>query len=169
MTTEEFLEQSRIAGEENVEQYKYVLGEFQYGLLFYYFGNVDQISHMMWRSLDPEHPAYDEETDAPFADVIPSLYRGLDAIVGYTVEQMREGDLLVVMSDHGFTSWRRAFHLNAWLHENDFLAVRDPDMEDDPGIFANVDWTETQAYGVGSQRALHQPSRPREIRYRERQ
>ena len=149
LTTEEFLEQSRIAGEENVEQYKYVLGEFQYGLLFYYFGNVDQISHMMWRSLDPEHPAYDEETDAPFADVIPSLYRGLDAIVGYTVEQMREGDLLVVMSDHGFTSWRRAFHLNAWLHENDFLAVRDPDMEDDPGIFANVDWTETQAYGVG--------------------
>ena len=149
LTPEEFLDQARIAREENVEQYKHVLDDFQDGLLFYYFGHVDQTSHMMWRSLDPKHPAYDEATDAPFADVIPSLYEGLDAIVGYTVEHMREGDLLVVMSDHGFTSWRRAFHLNAWLHENGFLAVRDPDMEDDPGIFANVDWTGTQAYGVG--------------------
>jgi len=149
LTPEEFLSQASIAAEENVEQYQHVLEDFENGLLFYYFGDVDQVSHMMWRSLDPQHPAYDEETDPAFAHVIPDLYEGLDAIVGYTVDHMREGDLLVVMSDHGFTSWRRAFHLNAWLHQNGFLAVRDPDREDDPGIFANVDWTGTQAYGVG--------------------
>ena len=149
LTAEEFLDQSRIAGTENIEQYKWVLDQFRDGLLFYYFGNVDQISHMMWRSRDPDHPAYDAEKDARFSGVIDELYRGLDEIVGYTLERMNDDDLLVVMSDHGFSSWRRSFHLNAWLHENGFLAVRDPNMEDDPGIFANVDWTGTQAYGIG--------------------
>jgi len=149
LTAEEFLVQARMAGEENIEQYKYVLEGFGDGLLFYYFGNVDQVSHMMWRSRDPEHPAYGAEKDARFAGVIDELYQELDGIVGYTVERLRDGDLLVVMSDHGFTSWRRVFSLHAWLHQNGFLAVRDPDMEDDPGIFANVDWTGTQAYAVG--------------------
>ena len=57
-TREEFLSQGRIAGEEIVEQYGYVLDQFQEGLLFYYFGNLDQVSHLMWRAMDPEHPAY---------------------------------------------------------------------------------------------------------------
>ena len=30
-------------------------------------------------------------------------------------------DLLVVMSDHGFASWRRAFNLNSWLRDNGYL------------------------------------------------
>jgi predicted AlkP superfamily phosphohydrolase/phosphomutase len=148
-TVDEFLTQTRIAGKEIVEQYEYVLDQFRNGLLFYYFGNVDQISHMMWRGRDPEHPAYDAERDARFAPLIDELYQELDGIVGYTLERMNDDDLLVVMSDHGFTSLRREFHLNAWLHKNGFLTVRDPNMEDDPGIFSNVDWTGTEAYGVG--------------------
>jgi predicted AlkP superfamily phosphohydrolase/phosphomutase len=53
------------------------------------------------------------------------------------------------MSDHGFTSWRRAFHLNAWLREQGYLVVRDPYLRDDPGMFLNVDWARTRAYGLG--------------------
>jgi predicted AlkP superfamily phosphohydrolase/phosphomutase len=53
------------------------------------------------------------------------------------------------MSDHGFASWRRSFHLNAWLKEKGYLVVNDPGMEDDPGLFVNVDWAHTRAYGVG--------------------
>jgi predicted AlkP superfamily phosphohydrolase/phosphomutase len=53
------------------------------------------------------------------------------------------------MSDHGFTSWRRTFHLNAWLREKGYLVVKDPNLEKDPGLFANVDWSHTRAYGLG--------------------
>ena len=151
-TAEEFLEQAEIAGREIVEQYHYVLDQFDEGLLFYYTGNVDQISHIMWHTLDPDHPAYDPEADAKYADLIPSLYEGLDDILGYTLEHIESrGDdtTVIVMSDHGFTSYRRAFHLNAWLAEKGFLVVKDPDMENDPGLFVNVDWEHTQAYGVG--------------------
>jgi predicted AlkP superfamily phosphohydrolase/phosphomutase len=149
LAPEEFLAQARAAGRETIEQWDYFLERFEGGLLFYYFGNLDQVSHMMWRSMDPDHPAYDAKQDARFADVIPSLYVELDALVGRTLERLGKDTTLVVMSDHGFTSWRRSFHLNAWLRQNGFLAVRDPDLRRDPGLFENVDWPGTRAYGLG--------------------
>ena len=149
LTAEEFLEQARIAGDENRKQFKYVLDRFDDGLLFYYFGNVDQVSHMMWRPMDPQHPAYDPEHDVQHAQVVEELYAGLDAIVGDTLARLGEDDLLVVMSDHGFTSWRRSFHLNSWLRDNGYLALLNPHRKDDPGFFGNVDWARTRAYALG--------------------
>ena len=161
-TPAEFLAQAKIAGEEVSEQYGYVLDQYLEqpgGLLFYYFGNVDQIGHVRWRSRDPDHPAYDPEVDAADADLIPSLYEGLDAIVGQTLDRLEaeaglgdgggEEPLLIVMSDHGFASWRRAFHLNAWLLEKGYLAAKSPDPYADRGFLANVDWERTRAYGIG--------------------
>ena len=149
LTVDEFLAQAEIAGREIREQYAYVLGQFDEGLLFYYTGNVDQVSHVMWKTLDPDHPNYDPETDPQYEDLIPSLYVGLDEMVGETLENMDEETMLIVMSDHGFASWRRSFHLNAWLKEKGYLTVKDPDMKTDPGLFVNVDWTQTRAYALG--------------------
>ena len=149
LTDTEFLAQARLAADENRRQYRYVLDRFDDGLLFYYFGNVDQVSHMMWRARDPQHPAYNAVTDSPNATVVDELYRGLDAIVTDTLATLGPDDLLVVMSDHGFTSWRRAFHLNSWLRDNGYLMLVDPNRRDDPGFFGNVDWARTRAYAVG--------------------
>ena len=96
-----------------------------------------------------EHPAYDATRDAPNAAVVEQLYEGLDAVVSETLARLGPDDLLVVMSDHGFTSWRRAFHLNSWLRDEGYLALQDPAREDDPGFFGNVDWTRTRAYALG--------------------
>ncbi len=149
LTDAEFLAQARLAADENRRQYRYVLDRFDDGLLFYYFGNVDQVSHMMWRARDPQHPAYSAVTDSPNATVVDELYRGLDAIVTDTLATLGPDDLLVVMSDHGFTSWRRAFHLNSWLRDHGYLTLVDPNRRDDPGFFGNVDWARTRAYAVG--------------------
>lgn len=149
LTRAEFLEQARLAGEENLRQYRYVLDGFSGGFLFYYFGNVDQVSHMMWRARDPDHPAYDPLTDPATAAVVDELYQGLDTIVGDSLAKLGPDDLLVVMSDHGFTSWRRAFHLNSWLRDQGYLALVDATRRDDPGFFGNVDWTRTRAYALG--------------------
>jgi predicted AlkP superfamily phosphohydrolase/phosphomutase len=149
LTDAEFLAQAKIAGDENRTQYRHVLNRFQAGFLFYYFGNVDQVSHMMWRARDPEHPAYDPAKDAPNAAVVEELYTGLDAIVSDTLDRLGPDDLLVVMSDHGFTSWRRAMHLNSWLRDNGYIVLNDPGRADDPGFFGNVDWSKTRAYALG--------------------
>ena len=149
LTEAEFLAQAKIAGDENRAQYKYVLDSFQDGFLFYYFGNVDQVSHMMWRARDPGHPAYDPVKDTPNAAVVEHLYQELDRIVSDTLERLGPDDLLVVMSDHGFTSWRRAMHLNSWLRDNGYITLTDPARKDDPGFFGNVDWSKTRAYALG--------------------
>ena len=162
-TPNEFLAQAKIAGDEVIEQYGYVLDRYLEqpgGLLFYYFGNVDLIGHVRWRSRDSDHPAYDPEVDTAHADLIPTLYEGLDAIVGRTLDRLEadaglgagegEDPLLIVMSDHGFASWRRAFHLNAWLLERGYLAARRPDpYADQRDFLLNVDWENTRAYGIG--------------------
>ncbi|MEZ5284054.1 MAG: alkaline phosphatase family protein [Vicinamibacterales bacterium] len=149
LSEDEFLQQARLAGDEVLRQYDVVLNGFTGGFLFYYFGNVDQVSHMLWRARDPGHPAYDPARDARHAHVVEDLYRGLDAVVARTLERLGPDDLLVIMSDHGFTSWRRSFNLNSWLRDQGYLTVRDPNLADDPGLFTNVDWTKTRAYGLG--------------------
>jgi len=149
---DQFLEQARIAGREVIDQYEHVLGEFldsEAGFLFYYFGNPDQVSHVMWAAMDPTHPAYDEEIYGRHADLIPSIYEELDGVVGRTLDAKGDDALLVVMSDHGFSSWRRSFNLNSWLVENGYLVLRDPTLEQDPGFFRNVDWSRSRAYGMG--------------------
>ena len=147
-TAAEFERQAQIAGDEVLRQYAYVLDRFQGGLLFYYFGNGDQVSHMLWRAMDPGHPAY-KPADAAFADTVKKIYEQFDRIVGETLPRVEGGATLVVMSDHGFTSWRRVFHLNSWLRDEGYLTARDPHRKDDPGLYANVDWTRTRAYGLG--------------------
>jgi hypothetical protein len=72
----------------------------------------------------------------------------MDAMVGQVLDHMGDDALLIVMSDHGFTSWRRVFHLNAWLHQNGYLAVKDESLPEVDGLL-NVDWSRTRAYGIG--------------------
>ncbi len=62
-------------------------------------------------------------------------------------------DLLVVMSDHGFTSWRRAFHLNSWLRDNGYLALLDPNRRGRSGLLR-------QRRLVAHARVCARPERP---------
>ena len=149
LTVAEFLQQADLAGEEVERQYLHVLDEFDRGFLFYYFGGVDQVSHMLWHAMDPEHPAHDPERDRPYADVIERLYVDMDAIVARTLPRLRTGDLLVVMSDHGFVSWRRSFNLNSWLREHGYLHLRPARRTGGRGSFEDIDWSRTRAYGLG--------------------
>jgi predicted AlkP superfamily phosphohydrolase/phosphomutase len=147
LDVDEFLAQAKIAGDENIAQYEFILDEFDGGMLFHYFGNTDLVGHIIWRAMDPDHPAYVSEEDAPYAEVMPELYEKMDRVVGHTLENMPQDTLLVVMSDHGFSPWRRAFHLNTWLEENGYLVRKKPGQAGD--YYSNVDWSRTRAYGLG--------------------
>ena len=150
-TYDEYLAQAALAAGEIRRQYERLLAEFEDGLLFNYFGFLDQVSHIMWRAMDPQHPAYDEARDGPYAHVIEELYVEADEIVGETLARLDElggSGTLVVMSDHGFTSWRRSFSVNTWLEQKGYLAVRDRNRRD-LDFLQNVDWERTQAYALG--------------------
>ncbi|MBI4166150.1 MAG: alkaline phosphatase family protein, partial [Acidobacteria bacterium] len=87
-------------------------------LLVSVFTATDSVSHMFYRLLDPEHPRYDPELAARHGDAIQQSYMRMDRIVGEVLAAMRPGGTLLIVSDHGFHSWRKGFNTNTWLVEN---------------------------------------------------
>ena len=56
---------------------------------------------------------------------IDDAYRRCDAVVGKALEYADDQTLVIALSDHGFNSFRRGVHLNTWLHDHGFLALKD--------------------------------------------
>ncbi|MBI5410327.1 MAG: alkaline phosphatase family protein [Nitrospirae bacterium] len=128
------------------------LNRFQEGLLAAAFFSTDRIQHIFWVTKDPQHPLYDKAYAEKYGRVIDDYYRKMDGILGEVMKQVDESTALMVFSDHGFASFRRAVHLNSWLAQNGFMKLTRQVSKDDKeggGLFQYVDWKNTQAYALG--------------------
>lgn len=119
----------------------------QSNLITSVFVQTDRVSHMFYRGIDPEHRLY-EKTSAVGRDAIAWSYREADRILGKVMQKMEEHDRLIVISDHGFSPYRWSVHLNKWLLDNGYLALKQGSSESGIG-FASVDWSKTRAYALG--------------------
>ncbi|MGH7475323.1 MAG: alkaline phosphatase family protein [Longimicrobiales bacterium] len=130
------------------------------GSLVCVFDATDRIQHMFWRYLETDHPALRAGAGpvsnaqggiaepAPHRDAIERLYAHNDALVGLTLDRMQADDVLMVLSDHGFTSFRRGVNLNQWLLQNGYLTLRDG-ADGSAQWLREVDWSRTRAYMLG--------------------
>jgi predicted AlkP superfamily phosphohydrolase/phosphomutase len=117
----------------------------------------DRVAHCFWRFLDPQHPAYDAAKAAQWAPAVDKTYARMDEIVGDAMKKLGPGDVLIVLSDHGFATWRRSVNYNTWLVQNGFMTLTggegkqaDLEMLFGQGEFwPNVDWSKTKAYAMG--------------------
>lgn len=118
---------------------------------------TDRVSHMMWRLIDPQHPMYDQELAAKYGDSIEKIYRRADDLVGKIQAKLPPGALFMVMSDHGFHSFRREVNLNTWLVQNGYMVFDGQETEKKTladlfgrgKFWEGVDWSKTKAYAVG--------------------
>jgi predicted AlkP superfamily phosphohydrolase/phosphomutase len=128
-------------------------------LVVHCFEFPDRVGHVFWRIMDPKHPAYDAALAQKWGGGLLESYKLMDAIVG---DAMRAADgskaALIVLSDHGFASFRKSVNYNTWLVQNGYLTLktgveakaRNLEMLFDQGQFwENVDWTKTRAYAMG--------------------
>jgi predicted AlkP superfamily phosphohydrolase/phosphomutase len=118
------------------------------GLCACVFDTTDRVQHMFWRYLEDDHPAARDVPRDQRPDVIPDLYRRMDVLVGRVMEQIEGDTLLLIVSDHGFKSFARCVNLNAWLHQNGYLALK-PGKAESGDWFEDVDWSRTRAYTMG--------------------
>jgi predicted AlkP superfamily phosphohydrolase/phosphomutase len=146
---DEFLSQVGVLKAERFAQFRAALAGFDRGFLFFYFGHTDQLAHIFWRDRDPGHPARDPDEARRYATVVEDSYVEMDGLVGDAMASLGDRDVLIVLSDHGFTSFRRGFNLNSWLFENGYLAVRDPARRGEISYLSGVDWSKTRAYALG--------------------
>ncbi|MFQ5352020.1 MAG: alkaline phosphatase family protein [Candidatus Binatia bacterium] len=113
------------------------------------FVETDRTSHMMYRLIDSAHPRYDAELASRHGDAILRTYRRMDEIVGKVMSRLGEQDTLIVMSDHGFHSWRRGFNVNTWLVQQGFMTLKNGAKYTDKKFLLDVDWSRTRAYAMG--------------------
>jgi len=114
---------------------------------------TDRIGHMFWRYRDPEHPMYDAEGAKLYGQALEQSYEKMDEIVGKVMPKIQENDLFIVMSDHGFETFRKGFNINTWLVRNGYAAVEGQDAPEtavgEKGFLMDFDWTRTRAYAIG--------------------
>jgi predicted AlkP superfamily phosphohydrolase/phosphomutase len=143
-----FLEQTYDIDRERQDMFFASLSRLKKGALVCVFDATDRIQHMFWRYLEAGHPADKAPADAPHRRAIEELYQHNDRLVGKAMEKLGPKDLLVVVSDHGFTSFRRGINLNAWLLANGYLVLK-PGTDGSTEWLRDVDWSQTRAYALG--------------------
>jgi predicted AlkP superfamily phosphohydrolase/phosphomutase len=125
-----------------------------YVQVFYF---TDRIGHLFWRFLDPSHPLYDAVLAARYGPEVLKAYQKMDEIVGKARALAGPDATFVVLSDHGFSSFRRGINLNTWLVRNGFMALKGQTEDlatleklfDTKDLLQNVDWKRTKAYALG--------------------
>jgi predicted AlkP superfamily phosphohydrolase/phosphomutase len=129
-------------------------------LLISAWTGTDRVGHMFWHHRDAKHPLYTEEGNKKYGRAVENTYSKMDSIVGKVMEKLSDDDLLLIVSDHGFHSFRRGFNVNTWLIRNGYLAVNgEPDSATATNtnrfLFKNPDgtggynWSKTKAYSIG--------------------
>jgi predicted AlkP superfamily phosphohydrolase/phosphomutase len=73
-------------------------------LFWLVFTFTDRYQHYLWKYTDKNHPMYDPVGGSEYGGQIEACYVQADTYLGEFVKRMRDDDLLVVMSDHGFGS-----------------------------------------------------------------
>lgn len=143
-TDEEFVRQADYVLQERLNLLNYALENYEDGLLFFYFSSTDLQSHMLWWNTDAKHPYRSAAEARKYFNHLQELYSRMDAVVGDLLKRYGEQAHIMIMSDHGFSNFRRQFNLNTWLRNNGYLGP--PDCR---SVLSDADWSKSRAFGLG--------------------
>jgi predicted AlkP superfamily phosphohydrolase/phosphomutase len=151
-----FLDDVKQTVDKDKEILNAALAQDDWDVMVHYFEFTDRVQHMMFRYFDPKHPLYNAEGAAKWGGSIEKAYEDMDRIVGEVMRKRPDAAIMVV-SDHGFASFRRGMNYNTWLVKNGFMTLNGQDAKrknledlfDQGDFFTNVDWSKTRAYALG--------------------
>jgi len=110
----------------------YLMDDFDEGVLASIFDDLDRVQHMFFHAR---------------MDIVQEWYQRLDRFVGdirTRVDGWTGKYRLLILSDHGFSDFRKKVHLNRWLRDNGYLHLQNGGTD-----LSGVDWSQTRAYAVG--------------------
>lgn len=146
----EYLGQHRLVLEERRNHLHYFLRDFREGVVFFYVGSLDQLCHVLWRTIDPRHPGYRPEFEQ-YRLAIDDEYATMDSLLGEVISALGTQTRIIVLSDHGFAAYEHSFNLNTWLRREGYLAVKAGADTSRLEILKSdqVNWKQSRAYGLG--------------------
>jgi hypothetical protein len=144
-----FFDQALAFCDERERMFFDAVGRVKKGLVTTVFDTTDRVQHMFYRYLDPSHPANRGKDTTRHADAIGQVYGRMDAILGRLLAETNDPETVVmVISDHGFTNFRRGVNLNTWLRDHGYLVLKDGKTTSGDW-FEAVDWSRTRAFSLG--------------------
>lgn len=145
---EAFLKQTLDYHEEREKMFFNALKKSREGVVACVFDGTDRLQHMFFRYLDDKHPANKGKDVERFKNTILEMYMRADEMVGRIMDMLGPDEHFMVISDHGFESFRRGININTWLLQNGLLNLKDGATQSGDW-FESVDWTRTKAYAFG--------------------
>jgi predicted AlkP superfamily phosphohydrolase/phosphomutase len=145
-----FFDQAISICEERETMFLDAVKQTKSGLVTTVFDTTDRVQHMFYRYLDPTHPANAGKDTEQWKDAIAQVYERADALVGKVWHLVDEPNtVFMVISDHGFTNFRRGVNINSWLRDNGYLFLKDENATTSGEWFEGIDWTRTKAFALG--------------------
>jgi predicted AlkP superfamily phosphohydrolase/phosphomutase len=137
------------------QRLKMTLGELEKNdseLFIGVFTDTDRASHMFLRLSDKEFVSYDAGLAKKYGGFIKQTYLDMDRAIGLIQQKLNPGDTLLIMSDHGFHSFKRGFNTNSWLLKNGYLSLAEGKerKKSNSLMRGDVDWAKTKAYAYGT-------------------
>jgi predicted AlkP superfamily phosphohydrolase/phosphomutase len=146
---EAFLEQAWSIHDEHEKAFFDALEKVREGMVAGVFDITDRAAHVFWHYTPEAKAMGGGGSDARYGHVLEDVYERMDEMIGRVMSKLREQDVLIVMSDHGFAAFDRCVNLNTWLKEHGFLTLKEGADAGESEYLAGVDWSRTQAYAFG--------------------
>ncbi len=96
--------------EEQMTCVRWLFEHKPWDFFFYLFSHTDWVSHLAYTALEEQH---DEAAAAVFKKV--------DEHIGWFISHLPANTNLVIVSDHGFKSYKKIFYFNKWLEDEGYL------------------------------------------------
>jgi len=151
-----YLQQCELVLGDRERTMRFELDRFAEGFFFILFDTPDRVQHMLWRFRDREHPGFEADLSPELAGRIEQHYSRCDALLSAVLDKVDENTLLIVLSDHGFATWRRSVNYDSWLVEKGYLVLRgNAQRQNLEALFSRgafweaVDWSKSRAYAMG--------------------
>ncbi len=102
----------------------YLLSEYELEFFFLVFAETDRIQHQFWKFMDRENSNVKQQDRRRYENIIVDVYQRLDVSIGKILKQIKDGDAVIIVSDHGFGPLYRAFSLSNWLIERGYTVYK---------------------------------------------
>ena len=70
------------------------------------------------------HPLHDPAKAEKYGNAIRDYYSFVDGNLAEIVDSLDDDTTLIIMSDHGFGPFHKFIHVNNWLMDQGFMAVK---------------------------------------------
>lgn len=121
---ESFLERLYRSADLRMQTFAYLRQRENPDFAMMVFNGTDTISHAMWKFMDPSHPLHDPAKFEKYGSAIRDFYQHVDGLLGGLISSLDENTTLIVMSDHGFGPFHKFIHVNNWLIDEGFMAIK---------------------------------------------